>query len=845
MILSIETGAQSIVFEDFSQGQWNSTSWFGDSSNFQIINQQLVLKDSLAASSCLYHPSAAMASARWEYHGKLDFNPSSSNYLEISLAFDHPNPDSVYFSYYIRIGGNSQDQLRFYRQDLNDQVLLLSSNSDLLDRDPLNFHLLVLRDSLHRWSVFADTGAFNQWQALGTIVDSNHRFSIASGFSCNYTKTRSSHFYLDSLRISGRPVADVQAPKLIDLLLDSNRLKMTFNEKLAAPATNAQFSSEPPIALQGFSWHRSNPKELSLLLDSLPKANQAYKLYLSGLYDLFGNDFSDSLNLLRRVVETGDIRINELMPDPSPKVDPNPNSFPEVEYLELVNTSALAIELLGFKIRVGNREYPLPKTTVEPEEFIILSAANSLALWPSAIKVLPLDWSSSALNNSSAAIALISPEGLVIDELIYSDSWYNEPNKAEGGWSLERVDANSNCANEKNWAPSQDPSGGSPGRQNSIAGDYHDSIMPQLLYYELPSVRSLALHFDRSLNVLAQNLQVWENLQIDSIVLANEAKLWTLYFNSDMQVGDLYQLSLEEPIFDCNGAALIMDTIIFGLALKPEQGDIRISEILFNPFPDGSDFVELKNLSANFIDLADLSLGIWNQENDLLTNVAPISFQHRILAPGAVVALTEDIVALKRDYSLALNSVHEVDELPSLADQGVALALIRNDFEILDRIVVEDDFHFPLLRDQEGVSLYRLDFSQNAVNSAQWQSTARIHNFATPGWEVTLNENHSSSNWFPDPEYLSPNNDGYNDLIRLNYNLASSAWVQVYIYDRYGNLVKDICHGEQVPERGNFIWKGLNNANELCPRGVYIAVLSYLNPNGKNGYYRCSFVLSQ
>ena len=62
-----------------------------------------------------------------------------------------------------------------------------------------------------------------------------------------------------------------------------------------------------------------------------------------------------------------------------------------------------------------------------------------------------------------------NPSGQVIDYLVYSDSWYQDAIKDDGGWSLERKNPFNPCSSDKNWIASIDPSGGTPGRKNSTA----------------------------------------------------------------------------------------------------------------------------------------------------------------------------------------------------------------------------------------------------------------------------------------------------------------------------------------------------------------------------------------
>jgi len=836
--------AQSLIHENFKTGSFNSANWKGDSALYQIQNGALSLNDSIAGQASLYHSAQIMRPGYWEFHARLDFNPSSSNYLELVLMGNHPHLDSLQYGYSLQVGGNSNDEIRLYRIDGRSKEMILSAPEDYLDLDPLEIHLRVERDSSFRWQLFADTGAFQQWNLLGQVRDSTHRFSALCGFTAHYTKTRSDRFFIDSLHFEGAQEPDYEAPKLLGWQLDSNLLSFWFNEKLLRPDSQSTLSIEPSLPFSKLLWQDELPNQITCYLDSQPQANQYYQIHLSGVSDYFGNRQSDSLVLINRIVSSGELSINEIMADPSPKVDLRPNSFPEVEFIELKNTSPLTIPLRGFKLKVGDRDYELPNYILKPDSLLIISAQNTLEFWPSSIPVAGMDWSSSALTNSGNSLALISPEGLIIEEFYYQQNWYKDPAKAEGGWSLERLNSYLGCHNSHNWKASISSIGATPGEPNSVAGVYQDSSAPKLLFYEIPQTNRLDLHFDRAIYVQNSSYFV-PKLSIDSLVNVAEHKHWALYFNQDFQAEQIYHLRQRDTLYDCSAKVFWQDSLSFGLARKPIPGDIRISEILFNPKSGQSDFIEIWNLSEDFLDLSDLGCRSWYPEDNALGALYYFSNQHRIIAPGEVLALSESPLALAEYYRADLKSIQSVMELPSMSDAGCALLLVSRDQQELDRVLVEESFHSPFLGDPEGISLYRLEYSKSAQKNEHWQSTPALQNYATPGKVSTLPSRVSEEQWTCTPEYISPNGDGHNDWISFQYSLKEAAWLQVQIFDRFGNLQKDLSLGEWSPAQGQFAWKGTKEGGALCAAGLYIAVLEYRYPSGQMGRQRISFVISE
>ena len=94
---------------------------------------------------------------------------------------------------------------------------------------------------------------------------------------------------------------------------------------------------------------------------------------------------------------------------------------------------------------------------------------------------------------------LISPEGIMIDSIFYTSAWYHDHEKADGGWSLERIDLNNPCGDEHNWTASDDPSGGTPGRQNSVDANQPDVTGPRLLGVVATNPGEFVMTFDERL----------------------------------------------------------------------------------------------------------------------------------------------------------------------------------------------------------------------------------------------------------------------------------------------------------------------------------------------------------
>jgi len=87
------------------------------------------------------------------------------------------------------------------------------------------------------------------------------------------------------------------------------------------------------------------------------------------------------------------------------------------------------------------------------------------------------------------------------------------------------------------------------------------------------------------------------------------------------------------------------------------------------------------------------------------------------------------------------------------------------------------------------------------------------------------------------PRYFTPNTDGFNDTWTIE-GLISQQEAQIFIFDRYGKLVKAIR-----PYLSEF-WDGTLNGSPL-PATDYWFTLNYINKEGLNKEFRSHFSLKR
>lgn len=142
------------------------------------------------------------------------------------------------------------------------------------------------------------------------------------------------------------------------------------------------------------------------------------------------------------ILSYGQLVISEIMYN-------DPGSADSLEYIELTNTSAQAVNLQGYSFTSGVK-YTFPDGVLSPGEYILV-AKDSVAVL-NYLGITARQWKSGeALNNSGEKIAIADPNGVGVDSVSYSDSggW---PTEADGdGYSLVLCDVLADNNLPSNW----------------------------------------------------------------------------------------------------------------------------------------------------------------------------------------------------------------------------------------------------------------------------------------------------------------------------------------------------------------------------------------------------------
>lgn len=680
-----------------------------------------------------------------------------------------------------------------------------------------------------------------------------------------------------------------------------------------------------------------------LLFEVEFQENTVNTLTISELTDNNGNNMEQAnISFTYYVPKPFDIVINEMMLD----VNPVPLGLPETQYIELFNTTNYDIWLSDWSLipeSQSNRIFPSVK--IESNGFLILCNENNEKLFKNYGTTVPIIGSSD-LSQSGKELQITDNYGNLIYHVNYSDTWYNDENKEDGGWSLEKIDPFNFCESRFNWAASNDITGGTPGKINSIFSDNPDTVGIELYNVIVKSSNKLAIQFTKNVsygtgldvlnysvegigNPISVNLSdtsystvvlyfdnqfndeqeyslvvngvsddcgntitndsysfiyylihpeyVWvlnENqlqikfseevdyttaLNANNYIVNNQVGTPTsiirgtedpsmifLQFSTDFTDGATYELSVSN-LKDVNGNVMEDATLEF-VFYKAKVNDIVINEVLFNPYSGGVDFVELFNRSIYPINMLDLRIAKRDAETGEIENQYRISEYNYLLQPEEYLVITTDTITIQETYNYGENFI-EINTMPSYPDDKGTVVIYDEKDTIIDEFSYFEDIHFGLISDANGVSLERIDYNKPTQDTSNWHSAAESVGFATPGLVnsqyKSIDSSAFSGNIELEPQVFSPDNDGYNDQLYINYQFDNGGYAAtIQIFDKNGREVKELTNNELIGTSGYWIWDGLDDYGLKARVGMYIIFIKIFDLEGNIEIYKKTAVVA-
>jgi hypothetical protein len=461
--------------------------------------------------------------------------------------------------------------------------------------------------------------------------------------------------------------------------------------------------------------------------------------------------------------------------------------------------------------------------------------------------------STNFLTIGGLTLSLSSPQQNVISFVSYNESWYGDASKANGGWSLEKIDPYNFCGGADNWKASVDPRGGTPGEPNSILGENPDITPPHVLRAGYEADNRVSVFFSEPMDT--ESISDPQNYFLNNgignpqnvILFGPENSRVDLLLPQPMEQGVIYEVAVSEYVTDCAKNPLQGNTAQTAIPAMADSLDVVINEILFNPPDRGVRYVEIYNRSEKVIDLRHYILSSKDTIENVLSGVREISLESQLLFPGDYRVLTPNPEVVKSQYMTTNPLGFIAMPLSSMTNTRGIIVLSSKGQQIIDMMIYEENMHYALLTDKKGVALERLNYERPTMDRSNWHSAARNVGFGTPGYknsQFTLNIDTGKEVFEIYPPIFSPDNDGVDDVLNIAYQIDSPGFTaNVTVYDSRGRLIKKLYQSELLATSGVMTWDGTTDDYQKADIGIYIIFIELFEPGGTVKTYRKTAVL--
>ncbi|MEM6317690.1 MAG: lamin tail domain-containing protein [Bacteroidota bacterium] len=851
------------INDDFSDKDLSANpTWGGDIDSF-IVNEaeQLQLNASASGTAAIHTTVSFEGQMEWSFFFKMDFNPSTANRLSVYLQASSTNLANS-SGYFLEIGETgSEDALKLYRQDEGVPTLLLTGTTGKVATEPI-VRVSVKRQLDGEWELTADYEGGSSFSIEGKVTDTTYGSAEAAffGFLCKYTATRSNGFIFDDVMITNDLEVtneDEIAPQLVAVeVIDATSVALTFDESIREETllNEENFSINNGIGFPA-SVEIVGPEQAVLNLSAPLQEATIYTLSIGNVADLSGNELSNFDTTFQfnpiDLAKPYDILMTEIMEDAT-LTGGSTLGLPNHEYVELYNRSDKILNLEGFTFSDGgSRAAVFPDYILAPKAYLIIARTNATVLNTFGDFLGLPNFPALAQEET---LVLKDDLGNIVDVVAYNQDWYGSTTLAGGSVALERINVNAPCLGIINWKGSSSFLGGTPGAENTVNDTEANLSIPPSLVNAYPlDASTVRLTFDQAMDLNSlMDLGKYSitNHDIENVQLIEDNLTDILLeLNDELVINQIETIQIQSDFANCNGQSIAQNNNLpVALPALPQANDLVLNEILFNPQVGGKDYVEFYNRSEKVVDLNGLFLA-----NQVLDNpqFKPIEIE-QLIFPKEYIVLTENVSDIKSRYAVENPLRIFEQDLPTFPDQSGNVLLYINDGTstvFLDEFDYSDDLHNGLLNDKNGVALERISTELPTQNAGNWQSAALDAGFGTPTAVNSQQATPSSSNssiFSLSNKRISPDNDGFENFIQVNYRTDQSGYIAtIQIFDAQGKLIKNIAQSDLLGTEGSFKWEGLDAEGQRVPKGIYVLWIEYFDLSGTKRQEKKAIVVAE
>lgn len=263
---------------------------------------------------------------------------------------------------------------------------------------------------------------------------------------------------------------------------------------------------------------------------------------------------------------------------------------------------------------------------------------------------------------------------------------------------------------------------------------------------------------------------------------------------------------------------------------------VILNELLFNPPAAGVDYVEIRHVGRDPIQLNGLFLASLNEDGSVNKQYA-LGERSSMIYPNEYRVFTVNKKWLCSYYECDSNAVIQLKTMPVMNNTAGRIALLDQQGNILDELEYSEKMHFSYLPDWKGVALERISHRLVSNWTGTWHSASYSSRFGTP-----TRTNSQDVELIPGMRYgfffnttrLSPNCDGVEDILRIEYAFPQPGFVaHLDVYRADGIQEAKLWDGILLGTVGQVEWDGCLQGRRL-PVADYIFSIRYFNLKGES-----------
>lgn len=646
---------------------------------------------------------------------------------------------------------------------------------------------------------------------------------------------------------------DNSPPSLESLVVeDAQSITLVFNETVDSTSaqTKTNYSISPSLTIQSI---QTDQDSTTITFSSTFESGLNYSISIQNQSDVFGNT-ANPIDASFKYLEVQpaaqkDIVINEILYRKANEDAP--------EFVEIYNRSEKNIDLSAWTLSDATQNeatFP-PSIIIEADSYLVLTNSLSFAQTSSSMSVYYLS-NFPSLNDAGDQIVLKNAEGAIIDSLAYT----SEFGGTEAGISTERIDPNAASNDPQNWRSSEN--GTTPAMQNSVYTP--DELAPSLLFARAQLDGRVFVAFNEFVDL--DNAQITINGNTANIVQFDTTEANEVLLDGNgvslNEVATIEAINFEDIV----GNSTASDAIEIAMPITP--GAVVINEILFDPLadnednlPDQTEYIELYNTRDYAVSLEGLLLHDAPDEQNEIDILNPVStFYKWIPARSYFLVYAENEAEIFMDSQLQeyfeLTDEQEaftarIDRSSlSLSASNDAIYISDSTVTNIDSVFYSEKWHNPNRVSVKGVALERINPHGPSNEAQNWSSSTDVRG-GTPTAENSIyqesGEAPASTGVSVNPNPFSPDGDGFEDFVSINYTLDQPDYLlRIRIFDRYGREVRELVNGKAAGFTGSIIWDGLKDDGGPNRVGIYILFFeAYDSANGKNRTFKETVVLAR